>query len=126
MKRFRLNRSDEDLTDDEKIFRDKLLRLINHMFDNNYPIIKEYSSQSTYKLFYEILTGDMLSVFLSKESKDFSNIYRYIGYTNNILYRTLNEFIKGNLLFDYVKFEEYSMASKLKVLDRILTELKTK
>ncbi len=121
--RFRLNRPDEDLTEEEILLKNALLELIDAMIVNNYWPLKRYNEQK-YELYYEIVTWDMMNIYLTKNEKAFGNIYKYIGWDNNILYKTLVDFIEWRMIFDYVKLDEYWFDVKIKTLQYITEQVK--
>lgn len=114
--RFRLNW--DDLTTEENDFKEIISDLINLMFEKWYYPIKSYIKWR-YKLNYEILTWDMLSMFLSKKETNFWDIYKYLGYSNNMLYKTFMQFINGEMIFENVKLDEYSHDVKIKTLQKV-------
>ncbi len=115
--RFRLN--NEELIEQEKQFKELLTGLVDKMFRKwKYPL-KEFTSKAKPVLYYEILTGDMLSMFLAKEETEFGKIYRYLGYTNNMLYKTFLEFIEWRVTFEQVKMDDYSFDVRLETLRQL-------
>jgi len=68
----------------------------------------------------------MLGLFLDDEQTNVAKIYDYLGYTNNILYKTFVEFIDGKMIFDNVKIDEYSHDVKMKTLTQIQKYLELK
>lgn len=114
--RFRLN--EVDLTTEEMDFKTIISDLITLMFDKGYYPIKSYA-KGRYKLNYEILTWDMLSMFLAKKETNFGDIYKYLGYTNNMLYKTFMQFVSGEMIFENVKLDEYSHDVKIKTLQKV-------
>ena len=121
--RFRLNRPDNDLTEEELNLKNKLMELIDTMIENWYWPLKRYTKQK-YELYYEILTGDMINIYLAKNEKAFWNIYKYIWWDNNILYKTLVDFIEWRMIFDYVKLDEYWFEVKIQTLDYAIQQIK--
>ncbi len=121
--RFRLNRPDDDLTEEELQLKNKLMELIDTMTSHWYWPLKRYDKQK-YELYYEILTWDMINIYLAKNEKAFWNIYKYIGWDNNILYKTLVDFIEWRMIFDYVKLDEYWFEVKVKTLDYAIQQIK--
>lgn len=114
--RFRLN--EVDLTPEELDFKDIISDLINLMFEKWFYPIKSYFKWK-YKLNYEILTWDMLSMFLAKKETNFWDIYKYLWYTNNMLYKTFMQFVAWEMIFENVKLDEYSHDVKIKTLQKV-------
>lgn len=114
--RFRLN--EVDLTSEELDFKTIISDLLNLMFEKWYYPIKSYFKWR-YKLNYEILTWDMLSMFLAKKETNFWDIYKYLWYTNNMLYKTFMQFVNGEMIFENVKLDEYSHDVKIKTLQKV-------
>ena len=122
--RFRLNET--DLTAEEQKMKELYTKLIEKMFQKWKTPLKSYTDKAKPQLYYEILTWDMLGLFLNKNEKEFSNIYKYLWYTNNILYKSFVAFIEWELTFDNVKIDEYSFDSRIatmEVLDSYLDSL---
>ena len=121
--RFRLNREDEDLTEEELALKKVLMELIDTMIQYWYMPLRKYNQQK-YELFYEILTWDMINIYLAKNEKAFWNIYKYIGWDNNILFKTLRDFIEWRMIFDYVKLDEYGFDVKIQTLKFAIEQIK--
>ncbi len=115
--RFRLN--EEDLTVEEKEFKAALKEIIDKMFDKWIYPIRSYSDKAKPILFYEILTWDMLWLYLNKQETEFSQIYKYLWYTNNILYKTFLAFIDWKMTFDNVKIDDYSFEVRVETLKKV-------
>lgn len=116
LSRFRLNGN--DLSEEEIEFKNIFWGILELMFEKKYFPIKHYS-KGVFKLNYEILTWDMLSMFLSKPHSHFGSIYQYLWFTNNILYKTFLQFIHGEMTLENVRFDEYSHEVKIKTLQKI-------
>lgn len=121
--KFRLNRPDDDLVEEETLLKKTLLNFIDTMVKNWYYPLKRYTKQK-YELFYEIVTWDMINIYLAKKEESFWNIYKYIWWNNNILFKTLKDFIEGKILFDYVKLDEYWFDAKIKTLEYAIEQIK--
>ncbi len=121
--RFRINT--ENIEWKQQEFKSLITDIINTMFEKNIFPIKSYTT-GKYRLNYEILTWDMLGLFLDDEQTNVAKIYDYLGYTNNILYKTFVEFIDGKMIFDNVKIDEYSHDVKMKTLTQIQKYLELK
>lgn len=121
--RFRINA--ENIEWKQQEFKSLITDIINTMFEKNIFPIKSYTT-GKYRLNYEILTWDMLGLFLDDEQTNVAKIYDYLGYTNNILYKTFVEFIDGKMIFDNVKIDEYSHDVKIKTLTQIQKYLELK
>ena len=121
--RFRINT--ENIEWKQQEFKSLITDIINTMFEKNIFPIKSYTT-GKYRLNYEILTWDMLGLFLDDEQTNVAKIYDYLGYTNNILYKTFVEFIDGKMIFDIVKIDEYSHDVKMKTLTQIQKYLELK
>lgn len=121
--KFRLNRPESDLMDEELYLKKVILNFINTLIEYNYLPLKRIVKWRK-ELYYEILTWDMINIFLTKKEKSFSKIYKYIWWWNNILFKTLKDFIEWKMTFDYVKLDEYSFDVKIKVLEYATEKIK--
>lgn len=119
--RFRLN--EEELSTEEQEFRDILWEIIKIAYEKGKKILRSHTPKARPILYYEILTGDMLWLFLAKKEKNFSDVYKYLWYTNNTLYKTFIVFLNWKMLFDNVKIDEYSHDVKIKTLEKIKDDL---
>lgn len=115
--RFRLN--SDDLTEEEQEMKRLYWSLIKKAFKKWLTPLKSYSEKAKPQLYYEILTWDMLGLFLNKRESEFSNIYKYLWYSNNILYKSFVGFLEWYLTFDNVKIDEYSFESRIATLEKI-------
>ena len=122
--RFRLN--EEELSEEEEDFKKLLWDIVNIAYDQGKTILKSHTSKARPMLYYEILTWDMLWLFLNKKETNFSKIYKYLWYTNNTLYKTFKVFLNWNMLFDNVKIDEYSHDVKINTLEKIKEDLLAK
>lgn len=118
--RFKLN--NPKLIKQEILLKESLTELIDLMFENKKYPIKKYK-KSKRRLYYENLTWDILSLFITQWESSFSKIYDYVWYSNNILYNTLLDFIDWIMIFDNVKLDEYSFDVKLATLAEIKKDL---
>jgi len=121
--RFRLNRPDDDLTTEEFKLKSHLILLIDTMVEYWFYPLKKYT-EPKYELYYEILTWDMINIYLSKNEQAFWNIYKYVWWDNNILYKTLVDFVEGRMTFDYVKLDEYSFDIKIRTLAYVINNIR--
>jgi len=121
--RFRLNRPDDDLTTEEFKLKSHLILLIDTMIEYWFYPLKQYN-EPKYELYYEILTWDMINIYLSKNEQAFWNIYKYVWWDNSILYKTLVDFVEWKMIFDYVKLDEYSFDIKIRTLTYVINNIK--
>ena len=122
--RFRLN--EKDLMKEQEELKNALKKIIDLMFKNKMYPLKQYSKWSKFRLYYEILTWEMLSLFLTKKETEFWKIYDYLWYNNTILYNTFTAFLDWELLFENVKLDDYSYEVKMETLKQIFALLSKK
>jgi len=121
--KFRLNRPESELMDEELRLKKVILNFIDTMIEYSYMPLKKYINPKK-ELYYEILTWDMLNIYLTKREDSFSKIYNYIWLSNNILFKTLKDFIEWKMTFDNVKIDEYSFEVKISTLEYITEKIK--